>query len=63
MCQKAFFIKDFFTVSFDESLNKIAQKAQMDIVIRYFEESKNIVVTKYYNSRFLYRASADNLIF
>ena len=29
----------FYAVSFDESINKIAQKSQMDIVVRFWNDS------------------------
>ena len=33
-------LQTFFAVSYDESLNKIAQKTQMDIHIRYVDKKK-----------------------
>jgi len=35
---------DFFTIAFDESLNKISEKEQMDIFIRYWDDERNKVV-------------------
>lgn len=49
-----------FVVGFDESLNKIAQKGQMDLCVRFWL-GKN-VVTRYYNSTFLNHANAENLL-
>ena len=39
----------FYTVSFDESLNKVAQKGQMDIVVRFWNtrNGANNVSTRY----------------
>lgn len=37
---------DYFVACFDESLNRIAQKRQMDIVIRFWEEAKQRVQTR-----------------
>lgn len=37
---------NFFVACFDEALNKISQKGQMDIVIRYWDEDKNVVQTR-----------------
>lgn len=42
---------DSFSVSFDESLNKIAQKGQMDIFVRVWDERR--AVTRYLTSTFL----------
>lgn len=52
---------NFFAVSFDESLNKVSQRSQMDIVIRYWDDSKNEVATRYVTSAFLTSGTADNL--
>lgn len=35
-----------FVACFDESLNKVSQRAQMDIVIRYWNETKGIVESR-----------------
>ncbi|XP_063243684.1 uncharacterized protein LOC134542976 [Bacillus rossius redtenbacheri] len=53
---------DFFVISFDESLNKIAQKEQMDIVIRFWSKSKDTVSTHYFTSVFLGHTTAADLI-
>ena len=52
----------FYTVLFDESMNKILQTEQMDIYIRYWCERENIVKTKYYDSQFFNRPNADNIV-
>ena len=49
-------------VCFDEAMNKIAQKGQMDIILRYWSKTSNLVSTRYFNSMFLGHATADNLI-
>ena len=49
-----------FSLSFDESLNTVLQKCQMDIN-RFFNNTTNMVVTRYLDSKFLERANADNL--
>src|SRR5664279_3244476 len=43
----------FFVACFDEALNKIAQKGQMDVVIRFWENKSNTVATRYLTSDFL----------
>ena len=50
-----------FSLSFDESLNTALQKCQMDVNIRFFNNTTNMVVTRYLDSRFLERPNADNL--
>lgn len=37
---------DDFVICFNEALNKISQRAQMDFVIRYFDDNKNLVCTR-----------------
>ncbi|KAJ8677964.1 hypothetical protein QAD02_014195 [Eretmocerus hayati] len=51
---------DVFNVAFDESLNKIAQKGQMDIMIRYFIGDQ--VHTRYFSSTFLGHAKSVDLL-
>lgn len=50
---------DFFAVSFDESLNKVAKKTQMDLVVRFFTQK---VETRYLTSTFLQGAKACDLL-
>jgi len=51
----------FVVVCFDEALNKIAQRGQMDIVVRFWDDCGNIVVTRYLTSVFLGHATAKDL--
>ena len=51
----------FFVACFDEALNKVAQKGQMDIVIRFWDCSVKQVSTRYLTSVFLGHATAKNL--
>ena len=51
-----------FVVSFDESLNRVVQDDQMDIQIRFWNESENVVSTRYLDSRFIKRPNAENLV-
>ena len=53
---------DFFAVSYDESLNKIAQKTQMDIHIRYVDKKTGLTQTRYLNSEFLSESKAVDLL-
>ena len=52
----------FYSVSFDESFNSELQKCQMDITVHYWDTKKNIAVTRYFESVFLDRPNASNLL-
>jgi hypothetical protein len=52
----------FFSLSFDESLNKSIQENQMDLHIRFWDDNKNMVVTRYLNSQFLGHSRATDLV-
>ena len=51
----------FNSIMFDESLNHTYQECQMDLQIRLWEEDEGRAVTRYLDSKFLYRPNADNL--
>ena len=53
---------DYIVIGFDESLNKVAQSAQMDIFVRFWDASKQKVITRYYNSTFLGHTTASDLL-
>nr|CAD7257642.1 unnamed protein product [Timema shepardi] len=48
-------------VSLEENLNRIAQKGQLDIIVRYWDSSLNVVSTQYLNSVFLGHSTAADL--
>lgn len=57
----------FVVIGFDESLNKVAQKGQMDVTVRFCMDdgspSKNSTVTsRYFGSAFLGHATAYDLL-
>lgn len=53
----------YYVVCFDESLNKIAQKCQMDFYIRIFNNITNKVDTRYLRSVFIEgRPNAENVL-
>ncbi|XP_067143074.1 uncharacterized protein [Centruroides vittatus] len=52
---------DNITISFDKSLNKVAQRTQMDLVIKHWDESKDKVMTRYLNSVFLDHSTDTHL--
>jgi len=39
-----------YIACYDEALNKISQRGQMDIVIHYWSDDTNQVATRYFNS-------------
>ena len=49
-----------FCISFDESLNSVAQKGQMDMAVRFWDG--NLVQTRYLTSAFLGHATAEDLL-
>ena len=53
---------ELFVACFDESLNKFAQKQQMDIAIRFWSKHFNEVRTQYYSSTFLQKTTAHDLL-
>lgn len=50
-----------FVICMDEALNKISQKNQMDLVIRYWPENSIEVQVRYLNSNFLGHSTAVDL--
>lgn len=50
---------EFLAVGFDESLNKVAQKQQMDINVRFWDEEKEQVCTRYLTSVFFRSHESD----
>ena len=50
-----------FVACFDESLNPVTQTCEMDIVICFFNESKNLVESQYWNSKYLGHGTAADL--
>ena len=39
----------FYTVCFDESLNKVVQKCQIDFSLRFWDKTANEAVAQYFN--------------
>lgn len=52
----------FFTISYDESMNKVLQKEQMDLQVRFWDDTLKQVRTRYLSSTFLQRPNAKNLL-
>ena len=51
----------FFTPLFDESLNGILNKDQMDIHIRFYDVDSGTISTRYLDSRFVFHPNANVL--
>lgn len=51
-----------FVICFDESLNKVVQKGQMDIHIRFWKTNSNTATTRYLTSVFLGHSDAKSLL-
>ena len=52
----------FYTVSFDESVNRVLQNEQMDVQVCYWDVSTSMASTRHFDSRFLLRPNAQNLL-
>jgi hypothetical protein len=53
---------DFFVIMFDESHNSVLQQKQLDIHVRYWDPSKNCVISRYYTSNFLGHGRAEAVL-
>ena len=51
-----------FSLLFDESMTRILQYEQLDIQIRFWDDSKCMAVTRYFDSHFRRRPNADNIV-
>ena len=52
---------DKFVALFGESFNLSSKTGQMDLYVRYWDTTDNCVTTRYYNSEFLGKASAQDM--
>ena len=55
-------LSPYFVISFDESMNFVTQDEQMDIGICFWNEEKGLAETRYFDSQFLSRPNASNLV-
>ena len=53
---------DCYIVSFDESLNKLTQNCEMDLLLRYFDSSDDRVKVRFYHSCFLGHATHSDFV-
>ena len=51
-----------YVISFDESLNRTQQQEQMDVIIHLWDNEKNKVCSRYFDSNFLGHTSAQDLL-
>ena len=58
----SFLSSPFFSVSFDDSHNKVLEMEQMDIQVRYWCPVRNIALTRYLGSQFQYSTTAEALL-
>ena len=52
---------DHIVACFNESLNEVVQKGQMDLCIRYWDVNKSRAATRYFDSSFLGYVTANDL--
>ena len=52
----------FYSVTFDESMNSELQICQMDGGIRFWNNDRGLVETRYYDSQFIRRPNAESLL-
>ena len=52
----------FFSVMFDESLNKMFQEEQMDVQIRYWNIALGLACTRYFDSQYMLIPNANNSV-
>ena len=61
MVKKNFFTCDFLVASFDEAINKVSKKGQMDLVSRYWDKNSNRVVVRYFNSALMGHTTSEDI--
>lgn len=53
---------DLFSISFDESLNKVSQNEQIDIIVRFLCKYSNKVISRFLTSCFFDHTTAIDLL-
>ncbi|KAJ8917012.1 hypothetical protein NQ315_012930 [Exocentrus adspersus] len=52
-----------YVICFDEALNKVSQKGQMDLAVRYYNDNTDLVDTRYLTSVFISgRPTSENIL-
>ena len=54
-------IVKYIVVCFDESLNEVIQKEQMDICVQFWDSNRNKMAARYFSSAFLGDTTAKDL--
>ena len=52
----------YYTLSFDENLNRIDQKKQMHMIVRFWDSESKSVTERYFNSEFISYATAADML-
>lgn len=52
----------YFVLMYDESHNDSLEQKQLDVHVKYWDEEKNQVVTKYYDSQFMGHGRAEGIL-
>ncbi len=52
----------YYAISIDESLNKVCSKGQLDIILRFWDDVNNMLVTRYLASLFLEKCDAVTIL-
>ena len=52
----------YYILSFDESLNQINQKKQIDMIVRFWNSESNKVAERYFNSEFMGHATTADML-
>ena len=52
----------FYVMSYDESLNRITQTDQIDLIVRFWDNNKKRVEVRYFDSGFLGHTGAKQLL-
>ena len=61
MLKKEVDASDFYTVMFDESLNSVTQSSQMDILVRFWDNTTNTAKIRFWKTTYLGHATHKDL--
>ena len=53
---------EWLAICYDESMNKVIQESEMDLVLRFWDTCKNKAPVRYWDSMFLGHATAADLL-
>ena len=52
----------FYSITFDESMNAKLQMCQMDVGVRFWNNDRGLIETRYYDCQFLRHPNTENLL-